>query len=97
MGRAEPVLQPAMVVPNIVRAFQGGLHSLCTPLLLFRLSSLIFAMKNSILMSQAPVLRDLVTFHIILLGGVGVTIYNTHTLKPFKELVLDSQRGICVP
>ena len=24
--------------------------------------------------------------------GVGVTIYNTHTLKPFKELGLDSQR-----
>ena len=24
--------------------------------------------------------------------GVGGTIYNTHTLKPFKELGLDSQR-----
>jgi len=24
--------------------------------------------------------------------GVGGTIYNTQTLKPFKELVLDSQR-----
>ena len=32
-----------------------------------------------------------ITFHIILLG-VGGTIYNTHTLKPFKELGLDSQR-----
>jgi hypothetical protein len=32
-----------------------------------------------------------VTLHIILLG-VGGTIYNTHTLKPFKELGLDSQR-----
>jgi len=32
-----------------------------------------------------------VTLHIILLG-VGGTIYNTHTLKPFKELDLDSQR-----
>ena len=27
-----------------------------------------------------------------LLLGVGGTIYNTHTLKPFKELGLDSQR-----
>ena len=33
----------------------------------------------------------LVTLHIILLG-VGGTIYNTHTLKPFKELGLDAQR-----
>ena len=32
-----------------------------------------------------------VTLHIILLG-VGGTIYNTHNLKPFKELGLDSQR-----
>jgi len=32
-----------------------------------------------------------VTLHIILLG-VGATIYNTRTLKPFKELGLDSQR-----
>jgi len=32
-----------------------------------------------------------ITLHIILLG-VGGTIYNTHTLKPFKELGLDSQR-----
>jgi len=32
-----------------------------------------------------------VTLHIILLGAGG-TIYNTHTLKPFKELGLDSQR-----
>ena len=32
-----------------------------------------------------------VTLHIILLG-VGGTIYNTHTLKPFKELGFDSQR-----
>jgi len=32
-----------------------------------------------------------VTLHIIILG-VGGTIYNTHTLKPFKELCLDSQR-----
>ena len=32
-----------------------------------------------------------VTLHVILLG-VGGTIYNTHTLKPFKELGLDSQR-----
>jgi hypothetical protein len=32
-----------------------------------------------------------VTLHIILLG-VGGTIYNTHTLKPFKELGLDFQR-----
>ena len=32
-----------------------------------------------------------VTLHIILLG-VGGTIYNTLTLKPFKELGLDSQR-----
>jgi hypothetical protein len=31
-----------------------------------------------------------VILHIILLG-VGGTIYNTHTLKPFKELSLDSQ------
>jgi hypothetical protein len=31
-----------------------------------------------------------VTLHVILLG-VGGTIYNTHTLKPFKELGLDSQ------
>jgi hypothetical protein len=33
-----------------------------------------------------------VTLHIILLG-VGGTNYNTHTLKPFKELGLDSQRA----
>jgi hypothetical protein len=32
-----------------------------------------------------------VTLHIILLG-VGGTIYNTHGLKPLKELGLDSQR-----
>jgi hypothetical protein len=32
-----------------------------------------------------------VTLQIILLG-VGGTIYNTNTLKPFKELGLDSQR-----
>jgi len=32
-----------------------------------------------------------VTLHIILLG-VGGTIYNTHTLKPFKDLGLNSQR-----
>ena len=32
-----------------------------------------------------------VTLHIILLGEGG-TIYNTHTLKPFKKLGLDSQR-----
>jgi hypothetical protein len=32
-----------------------------------------------------------VTLHIILLG-VGGTVYNTHTLKPFKDLGLDSQR-----
>ena len=32
-----------------------------------------------------------ITLHIILLG-VGGTIYNTPTLKPFKELGLDSQR-----
>ena len=32
-----------------------------------------------------------VTLHIILLG-VGGTIYNAHTLKPLKELGLDSQR-----
>jgi hypothetical protein len=32
-----------------------------------------------------------VTLHIILLG-VGGTIYNTHTLKPFKDLGLDFQR-----
>ena len=31
------------------------------------------------------------TLHVIHLG-VGGTIYNTHTLKPFKELGLDSQR-----
>jgi len=31
------------------------------------------------------------TLHIIFLS-VGGTIYNTHTLKPFKELGLDSQR-----
>jgi hypothetical protein len=31
------------------------------------------------------------TLYIILLG-VGGTIYNTHTLKLFKELGLDSQR-----
>ena len=35
--------------------------------------------------------RASVTLHIILLG-VGGTIYNTHNLKPFKELGLDSQR-----
>ena len=28
----------------------------------------------------------------IILLGVGGTIYNTHTLKPFKELGFDSQR-----
>jgi hypothetical protein len=39
------------VVPNVVRAIQGGLHSLCTPLLLFKLSSLVFAMKSGIQMS----------------------------------------------
>ena len=33
-----------------------------------------------------------VTLHIILLG-VGGTIYNTHTLKHFKKLGLDSQRA----
>jgi hypothetical protein len=33
-----------------------------------------------------------VTLHTILLG-VGGTIYNTHTLEPFKELSLDSQRA----
>jgi len=32
-----------------------------------------------------------VTLHIILLG-VGGTIHKTHTLKPFKELGLDSQK-----
>ena len=32
-----------------------------------------------------------ITLHIILLGVDG-TIYNTYTLKPFKELGLDSQR-----
>jgi len=32
-----------------------------------------------------------VTLHIIFLG-VGGTIYNTHTLNPFKELGLDTQR-----
>ena len=32
-----------------------------------------------------------VTLHIIHLGVSG-TIYKTHTLKPFKELGLDSQR-----
>jgi len=32
-----------------------------------------------------------ITLHIILLG-VGGTIYNIHTLKPFKELGLDFQR-----
>ena len=32
-----------------------------------------------------------VTLYIILLG-VGGTIYNTHTMKLFKELVLDFQR-----
>jgi len=35
--------------------------------------------------------RASVTLHVVLLG-VGGTIYNTHTLKPFKELGLDSQR-----
>ena len=33
-----------------------------------------------------------VTLHYIILLGVGGTIYNTHTLKPFKELGLDSQK-----
>jgi len=33
------------------------------------------------------------TLHTILLG-VGGTISNTHTLKPFKELGLDSQRDM---
>ena len=28
----------------------------------------------------------------IIFLGAGGTIYNTHTLKPFKELGLDSQR-----
>jgi hypothetical protein len=32
-----------------------------------------------------------VTLHVILLG-MGGTIYNTHTLKPFKKLGLDYQR-----
>ena len=32
-----------------------------------------------------------VTLHIIILG-VGGTTYNTHTLEPFKDLGLDSQR-----
>ena len=45
--------------------------------------------------AQRPLLHLLqgasVSLHIILLG-VGGTIYNTHTLKPFKELGLDSQR-----
>ena len=42
------------VVPNVVRAIQGGLRSLCTPLLLlnhFWDGSLVFAMKSGILMS----------------------------------------------
>jgi len=43
--------------------------------------------KLEITITRAPS----VTLHIILLG-VGGTIYNTHTLKPFKELGLDSQR-----
>ena len=34
-----------------------------------------------------------VTLHVILWGLVGGTIYNTHTLKPFKKLGLDSQRA----
>ena len=33
-----------------------------------------------------------VALHIILMLGVGSTIYNTHTLKPFKELGLEAQR-----
>jgi hypothetical protein len=37
-----------------------------------------------------------VTFHIILLG-VGGTIYNTHTLKPFKELGLDYEELRSLP
>jgi hypothetical protein len=35
--------------------------------------------------------RASITLHIILLGVDG-TIYNTHTLKPIKELGLDCQR-----
>jgi hypothetical protein len=41
-------------VPNVVRAIQGELHSLCTPLLLFKHfldGSLVFAMKSGNQMS----------------------------------------------
>ena len=45
--------------------------------------------------SQRPLQHSLqgasVILRIILLG-VGSTIYNTHILKPFKDLGLDSQR-----
>ena len=33
-----------------------------------------------------------VTLHTILLGVVGGTIYNNHTLEPYKDLGLDSQK-----
>ena len=38
-------------------------------------------------------LRATITLHTILLG-VGGTIYNNHTLEPFKKMGLDSLRAV---
>ena len=38
-------------------------------------------------------LRAIITLHTILLG-VGGTIYNNHTLEPFKKMGLDSLRAV---
>ena len=59
-----------------------------TALCLFPFPGFLWCYNNDQL---SQFLRILNTLHIILLG-VGGTIYNTHTLKPFKQLGLDSQR-----